>query len=130
MSRKQNDQLAIKVKELESENKRLKTKNEETTKRLHDQKQDYNLLLLENESLQNQIASVSSQYKILLNENEKTKDSLFEVKQELIELRQQEMNSRLIIERYSRDINHLQSIITKSEKTFGVNYEFFLEILT
>ena len=78
------------------------------------------MLLIENESLQSQISNVSSQYKLLLNESEKLKDDLFEAKQDLIELRQQDMNSKLIIEKYSRDINHLQSIIKKSEKNYGV----------
>lgn len=114
-----------KMKELENENERLKTvgtgssKSTGSSRRLMDKAQD-RFITIENEGLQNQISGMNSQYETIVTENHKLKEELLAMKREILELKQEEMNSKLNIEKYSRNINQLNSMLQKSEKSFGV----------
>lgn len=127
MIRKLNDQLTFRIKELENENERLRMKTVENNKHLQERKQEINLLLIENEGLQNQIDNVSSQYGKTLDENVKLKNEVFEAKQELIDLRQQKMNSNLTAEKLTREIHQLKEIVRKTELFSEVNRGFLTQ---
>jgi len=64
--------------------------------------------------------AVNSQYQNILLENEKVKRDLYEAKQDIFNMKQQEMNGQFNIEKYTQEISHLQMQLERSEKNFAV----------
>lgn len=64
--------------------------------------------------------AVNAQYQNIMHENEKIKRELYEAKQEIFNMKQQEMSGQMNIEKYTREIAHLQMQLDRSEKNFAV----------
>ena len=90
-------------------------------KRLDDSEKEQNLMEKEIESLKSQVNNVTKQYQQLLNENQSLKNEFFESKQRLIEAQQHEMDLKLTVEKSSRDLHQLQTLLDRTEQNYQAN---------
>lgn len=75
------------------------------------------------ESLKSQVNNVTKQYQQLLNENQSLKNEFFESKQRLIEAQQHEMDLKLTVEKSSRDLHQLQTLLDRTEQNYQVQID-------
>lgn len=110
------EKLLSKLKDLEKELTATKSELSQATKQTDSQQKQLSLVNIENEGLRNQVSGLSKQYQSLLSENENIKNNLFDERQKVIEIQQSEASLKLNLEKYTREINHMNQVAHKSER--------------
>ncbi len=114
------DRLTQNIKELNSANTDLTSRNAELVK-IHDEKdQRMNLIAIENESLRNQLAITGNQYKDILSENENLKRELFMLKERSMDTENDLRTARMSNDKLMMEVKQLKDALFRLEETLDV----------